>query len=446
MNFRFIPSDIPLPLPTGGLDVVDAVFHILLVVAWLVHILFINVLLGAAVGSVYFNKRGAETKNPIFDRVGYLLTTPVTICENMGALWGVAPLLLISVMFTPLFYAAAIMNSPQWLHIIYGNIAAFLLSYLYKYSWHTLENRKGLHLAIGFSAVGLFLTLPLAFMATVQLYLTPSTWTENMHFWDALLRSDTFFRLVHFYLASFAITGLFMMVYGSFKRRSTQELDRQAGDVLVNTGKSWFLVPTVLNLFAGPLVLFHFPSYGIENFFNAGWFWFIILAVVAVLGAVYLTLKDFFNPAMSKGRLWSIIGLSFVTVLSMATLRHGMRLSLTSDIMAQSKAKSDDFVKRAKAAADEEKNAPKPVSIATVSPGEHAAGKNGCLACHGVNQKIVGPAYLDVAKRGYTEQQLMDLIYAPKPENWPGFIPMPPQPHVSKEDAAVIAKWIVNLK
>src|SRR5512145_119498 len=144
MTFNFIPGDIPLPLPTGGLEFLNYVFQGLLVVSWVVHILFINVLLGASFASVYFNKRGARENNPVFDRVGYLLTTPVTISENMGALWGVAPLLLISVLFTPLFYSAAVMNSPQWLHIIYGNIVAFLCSYLYKFTWHRLEDRKSL--------------------------------------------------------------------------------------------------------------------------------------------------------------------------------------------------------------------------------------------------------------------------------------------------------------
>lgn len=446
MDFKLIPNDIPLPIPTGGLEIVDIVLVVLLVVAWLVHILFINVLIGASTGSVYFNKRGARENNPVFDRVAYLLTTPVTISENMGALWGVAPLLLVSVLFTPLFYAAAIMNSPQWLHIIYGNIAAFLLSYLYKYTWHKLEHRKSLHIAIGTASVGLFLTLPLVFMATVQLYMTPTTWTENTHFWDALFRADTFFRLVHFYLASFAVTGLFMMIYGTSKRKSDDETTRLAGDVLVNTGKSWFLIPTVLNLFAGPLVLFHFPSYGIENFFNAGWYWLIVLGVVSILGAAYLTLKDFFNPALSAGKLWTIVALAFVTVLSMATLRHGMRLSLTSDAMAQAKKQSDDFVKRSKAAFDEARNAPKTVAVADVNPGLAAAEKNGCLACHSVDQKLVGPAYKDVAQKAYSEEQIVALIYAPKPENWPGFIPMPPQAQVSKEDAALIAKWISGLK
>lgn len=446
MKFDFIPNDIPLPIPTGGLDIVDMVFHILLVVAWVVHILFINVLIGASTASVYYNKRGAREKSVVFDRVAYLLTTPVTISENMGALWGVAPLLLISVMFTPLFYSAAIMNSPQWLHIIYGNIAAFLLSYLYKYTWHPLEHRKSLHITIGTASVALFLTLPLVFMATVQLYMTPTTWTANTHFWDALFRPDTFFRLVHFYLASFAVTGLFMMIYGYYKRKNEDEVTRQAGDVLVNTGKSWFLIPTLLNLFAGPLVLFHFPSYGIENFFNAGWYWLIVLGVVAIIAAGYLTVKDFFNPDISAGKLWSIVALATVTVLSMATMRHGMRLSLTSDYMAQSKAKTDAFVQRSKEAAEEAKNAPKPVSVATVSAGESAASKHGCLACHAVDQKLVGPAYQDVATKGYSEEQIVSLIYTPNPENWPGFIPMPPQPQVPKEDALAIAQWINGLK
>lgn len=446
MKFDFIPNDIPLPIPTGGLEIVDIVFHILLVVAWVVHILFINVLIGASTASVYYNKRGASEKSAVFDRVAYLLTTPVTISENMGALWGVAPLLLISVMFTPLFYSAAIMNSPQWLHIIYGNIAAFLLSYLYKYTWHKLEHRKSLHITIGTGSVALFLTLPLVFMATVQLYMTPTTWTANTHFWDALFRPDTFFRLVHFYLASFAVTGLFMMIYGYYKRKNEDELTRQAGDVLVNTGKSWFLIPTLLNLFAGPLVLFHFPSYGIENFFNAGWYWLIVLAVVVIIAAGYLTVKDFFNPDISAGKLWTIVALATVTILSMATLRHGMRLSLTSDYMAQSKAKTDAFVQRSKEAAEVAKNAPKALSVATVSAGESAASKHGCLACHAVDQKLIGPAYQDVAAKGYSEEQLISLIYTPKPENWPGFIPMPPQPQVPKEDALAIAQWINGLK
>lgn len=447
MQFNMLPNDIPLPIPTWGLDgVLMPVFLILLVVSFVVHILFINVLLGASLASVYFNSKGAKEKNPVYDRVAYLLTTPVTISENMGALWGVAPLLLVSVLFTPLFYAAAIMNSPQWLHIIYGNIAAFLFSYLYKFTWHKLENRKPLHIMIGSASVILFFTLPLVFMSTVQLYWTPTTWTYTTRFWDALLRPDTFFRLVHFFLAAFAVTGLFMMLYGKHKQKSEDKTDAEAGTVLLRTGKSWFALPTVLNLFAGPLALFQMPSYGIEAFFNAGYHWLIVLSVVISLICLYLVLKDFMNDHVSSSRVWTIVGLMLITVLSMATLRHGMRMSLIGPALDQAKAQSEQFQKDSYEARTAPK--PAPVAAAAMPIGKQLAEKNGCLACHAEDKRLVGPAYKEVAARGYTADKIAALVKQPVPANWPEFqqAPMPPMPQVPEAEVKQIADWINSLK
>jgi cytochrome c len=446
MKFNIIPGDIPLPLPTGGVELMEPFFHGLLVVSWVLHILFINVLLGASFASVYFNRRGVKENNPVLDRVAYLLTTPVTICENMGALWGVAPLLLVSILITPLFYSASIMNSPHWLHIIYGNVVAFLLSYLYKYTWHTLEHRKPLHIFIGGAAVALFFTLPLAFMSTVQLAMTPSTWTFHTHFWDVLLRSDTFFRLVHFYLASFAVTGVFMLVYGMYKRRSKEPTEREAGIILTRTGKSWFLVPTVLNLFIGPLVLFSFPDYGIEAFFNHGYYWLILLTVVLVVYAGYQLLKDFFNDDLPATKVWTVVGVMVIAIISMASLRHGMRMGLISPVLAASKAKTEVFQKESLAAFEAAKNAPKPVIVANMHPGQVLADKYGCLACHNAQVKVVGPAYKDVAAKAYTVEQIVELVHAPKPSNWPGYMAMPPMTQVPAEDIKQIAAWINSLK
>lgn len=447
MEFKFIPGDIPLPLPTGGLEALNYIFHGLLVVSWVVHILFINVLLGASLASVYFNKRGVTMGKPVYDRVAYLLTTPVTICENMGALWGVAPLLLISVLFTPLFYSAAVMNSPQWLHIIYGNIVAFLCSYLYKFTWHKLENYKGLHIALGTISVVLFFSLPPVFMATVQLYFTPGTWTSNTHFWDALLRPDTLFRLAHFYLASFAVSGVFMLLYGHFKRRSADALDQEAGRVLIRTGKAWFLVPTVLNFFAGPLVLFHFPSYGLEAFFNSGYHWLIVLTVVLSLYAVFLLVRNFFQDDMPARTVWTVVVIMVVVVMAMATLRHGMRLSLVSSVMEQSVAKSEAFQKEAQAAFEAAKATPKEAPDTTLPKGQILAEQYGCLACHAERERLVGPAYVEVAKRGYSSDKILQLVRAPQPTNWPDFeTPMPPMTDVPEEDVKEISGWINSLK
>jgi cytochrome c551/c552 len=72
--------------------------------------------------------------------------------------------------------------------------------------------------------------------------------------------------------------------------------------------------------------------------------------------------------------------------------------------------------------------------------------KNTCTACHAAEKRQVGPSYVDIAKRKYTPQQIVDLIYNPKPENWPGYSSeMPPMPQVPKDEALKIAEWINSL-
>ena len=67
--------------------------------------------------------------------------------------------------------------------------------------------------------------------------------------------------------------------------------------------------------------------------------------------------------------------------------------------------------------------------------------KNTCLACHSVDKKVIGPSYKDVAKRKYSNEKIVELIYNPKPENWPGFAtPMAPMPQVPKDEALKIAR------
>ena len=69
-----------------------------------------------------------------------------------------------------------------------------------------------------------------------------------------------------------------------------------------------------------------------------------------------------------------------------------------------------------------------------------------CLACHQANKRQVGPAYADVAKRRYTNDQIVELIYNPKPKNWPDYATeMPPMPQVPKADALKMAAWINSL-
>ncbi|WP_128545781.1 c-type cytochrome [Larkinella soli] len=69
-----------------------------------------------------------------------------------------------------------------------------------------------------------------------------------------------------------------------------------------------------------------------------------------------------------------------------------------------------------------------------------------CSACHNAERRQVGPAFADVAKRGYSNEKIVELIYNPKPQNWPDYATeMPPMPQVPKADALKIAAWINSL-
>lgn len=73
-------------------------------------------------------------------------------------------------------------------------------------------------------------------------------------------------------------------------------------------------------------------------------------------------------------------------------------------------------------------------------------GKNACAACHKPTLRVVGPAFVAVAKRGYPTAQLGQLIRQPEPKNWPGYPPMPPQPQLPEADAQKLAAWINSLR
>jgi cytochrome c551/c552 len=125
---------------------------------------------------------------------------------------------------------------------------------------------------------------------------------------------------------------------------------------------------------------------------------------------------------------------------------------------------NDRFNYKLKAAPPESKpkgtakpTAPKAPAKTTAAPVKAAAPtfaavrpllmKNNCLACHNEKTRQVGPAYVEVAKRKYTNEQIVKLIHNPKPENWPDYATeMPPMPQVPVGDALKIAAWINSLK
>lgn len=80
---------------------------------------------------------------------------------------------------------------------------------------------------------------------------------------------------------------------------------------------------------------------------------------------------------------------------------------------------------------------------------EALAQKSGCLACHSVAQKVLGPGYKDVAAKykgdKTAEAKLIEKVKKGGSGVW-GPIPMPANsPNVKDEDIKTIVQWILTL-
>ena len=86
---------------------------------------------------------------------------------------------------------------------------------------------------------------------------------------------------------------------------------------------------------------------------------------------------------------------------------------------------------------------------APVLANEQLASKSGCLACHAVDKKIVGPSYKEVAAKYKgdkdAEAKLSEKVKKGGVGVW-GQIPMPPNTQVSDADIHTLVKWVLSQK
>jgi len=86
---------------------------------------------------------------------------------------------------------------------------------------------------------------------------------------------------------------------------------------------------------------------------------------------------------------------------------------------------------------------------ADAKAGEALAKSSGCLACHTVDKKLVGPSYKEIADR-YRKDKGAEAILTQKVKAggkgvW-GDIPMPPNAHVKDADIKTMVQWIRSIK
>jgi hypothetical protein len=315
----FIPSPEPIPLPAPVW-----LLQGLLLVTFLVHLVPMNLTLGGLVFLSLGELSGRIDETMRRWVIGYLpITTAFTITT------GVAPLLFLQVTYGQFFFPAAILIAWAWLAVI----IALLLGYygIYAYAW-ARERLGRWRVWVIVGSTLLLLYIAFAFNNVITLMVTPFRWWMlwqetppdrhfNLNWWEPTLLP----RFAHFVLAAVAFFGLTMALYGVIP---VARRDGDGAATFHRTGVRWFIVPTLLNYFVGPLFLLTHESSVWQKFvgrdaLSTGLLWTgVVLSVVGILAAL-LSLRR-------RPRLWLTIAFAALsgTVIAMGSVRFLLRQHL----------------------------------------------------------------------------------------------------------------------
>lgn len=247
-----IPDPDPLPLPAP-----DELLQALLVAVWTLHIVAVDLVVGgtiiaAATGLLQLGP--PDFRSRLLEPSGRVLTITTALLVTLG----IPPLLIMQVLYGPLFFTSSILMAIPWALVIPIVIGGYLLLY----GTDLLRERLGRWVEFARAgAAGSFALVMLLYVGNIVLMLTPEDWREvyrdhghavYLHVTEATI----FPRYAHFLLAAVAVAGLAVMAYGLLVRRR----DEAFGGWLLRYGGVWFLAPTLLQFVIGPVFLVTLPE------------------------------------------------------------------------------------------------------------------------------------------------------------------------------------------
>lgn len=309
-----IPLADPLPLPAPA-----GLLQFLLVFTFVLHVIPMNLVMGGSFLAAWSIWRRGQRHTELARQLVRMLPAATALTITLG----VAPLLFVQVLYGQFFYAASILIAVPWFAVVPLLIAAY---YGFYYNYFAKGTLSAKHVAVAIASALLVLAIGYIYTNNLTLMLTPETWRafspEAGTFGAKLNTAEPTVlpRFLHFAVASFALSGLFIALRGSHLG------EEAARRWQVRYGVLWFALPTLLNIGVGLWFLFSLPA-GVRALFLGGsavhtaHLWagvgFALAALVLSLLAV--------NAGQPRALLWGASAALLVTISLMATVRHFVR-------------------------------------------------------------------------------------------------------------------------
>jgi hypothetical protein len=241
---RLIPQNLPIPVEWGW-------FYLFQVLTFIVHILVMNVMLGASIIALVHHLRGSRETEPLTKTISVKLPFTIAFAVNFG----VAPLLFMQVLYGQFLYTSSVLMAVYWLGVIGLVIAAYASAYVYDFRYASLGALKTF-----FIAVTTLCLLATAFIFTnnMTFMLNPESWTayfDNSRGTLLNLGDPTVVpRFLHIVASSTALAGLALALL--YQRRK----DDPKAQRWVRHGVNWYAFSTVVQMALGLWFLTSLPE------------------------------------------------------------------------------------------------------------------------------------------------------------------------------------------
>jgi len=289
-------------------------FQVLLIVSLVLHLLFMNIMLG---GSIIALLREFITDNDA-DHLNIQAAEKLPYAIAFTVSMGVALLLFMQVLYGHFIYTSSILMAVYWLSIILLLVVAYYAASEYGFQFKAMGRARIIF--IGTNVV-LLLWIGFVFTNNMVMLIQPETWSAYLRNpFVALLnfRAPMLIpRYLHFITASVAIAGLAQAVFWTLKKQA------KGREKAIRSGLNWFSLATGIQFAIGIWFLAALPEEKMMLFLGKGALHTVLLACGAVLGGAALF-------TAGKNQVWPTCALALTTVVSMVLVRDLLRSAYLS--------------------------------------------------------------------------------------------------------------------
>jgi hypothetical protein len=235
------PDVLPLPAPVWLL-------HGLLLVTFLLHLVFMNGLLGGIL-LVAWSRLRARSGQELHGMLASKITPLLPIMVAAAVTFGVAPLLFLQALYGQFFFTSSVIMGWTWFAVIVILIGAYYGTYLQSLA---AERLGAMRTPLLILTAMLLCLIAFIYTNNTTLMLRPDRWAViyfansgggNWNLGDRTLWP----RYLHMVLGAVAIAGMMLAVWGHVLTRSSEG----PGRLLHRRGLSVFTWLTAVNIIAG---------------------------------------------------------------------------------------------------------------------------------------------------------------------------------------------------